>query len=167
MGRKISLKYDYHRILVGISFGRREYKSPHQLRIDHLTSRFAHRPTWHNKNLKNQNLKVISSNKIQITQNIGCRFICVCRGDTRERAFESPDPGECFTYPHDGCKVSTKFSRYAWRSSASRLGVRQVKSWKIWTSKIFEKKFFWRSKWLEKKFFLNFPEVSGTWKKHV
>ena len=88
-----------------------------------------------------------------VNQNIGCRFICVCRGDTRQRAFESPDPGECFTYPHDGCKVSRKFSRDAWRSSASRLVVWQVKSWKIWTSKIFDKNFFWRSKWLEKKFF--------------
>ena len=48
-----------------------------------------------------------------VNQNIGCRFICVCRGDTRQRAFESPDPGECFTYPHDGCKVSRKFSRDA------------------------------------------------------
>ena len=77
-----------------------------------------------------------------VNQNIGCRFFCMCRGDTKQRAFARPDHGKWFTYPHDGSKVSRKYSRDAWRSDASHLEVKQAKSWKIWISKIFEKKCF-------------------------
>ena len=38
-----------------------------------------------------------------VNQNTLCRFVCVCCMAMRVRAFESPDPGLCFKYPHHGC----------------------------------------------------------------
>ena len=45
-----------------------------------------------------------------VVQNTGCGFACVCRTDMRQRAFESPDLGQCFEYPHHMCQVPRKFS---------------------------------------------------------
>ena len=38
-----------------------------------------------------------------------CRFVCVCRTDMRQRAFESPDLALCFKYIHRGCRKLRKF----------------------------------------------------------
>ena len=44
-----------------------------------------------------------------VNQNRVCRFTCVCRTGTRQRAFESPCSGECFKYPHYGCYSPRNF----------------------------------------------------------
>ena len=47
--------------------------------------------------------------KTHVIRNTPCRFVCVRRTDMRQRAFESPDLGLCFKYPHHGCRKLKKF----------------------------------------------------------
>ena len=47
--------------------------------------------------------------KTHVIRNTPCRLVCVRRTDMRQRAFESPDLGLCFKYPHHGCWMSRKF----------------------------------------------------------
>ena len=44
-----------------------------------------------------------------VIQNTLCRFLCVCRTITRQRALNSPDIGLCFEYLHHGCWRLRKF----------------------------------------------------------
>ena len=53
---------------------------------------------------------------ITVIQNTRCGFVCGCRVDTRLRAFESPDVGEYFKYPHHGCQTYRKFFTGPWTS---------------------------------------------------
>ena len=90
---------------------------------------------------------------ITVNRNALCRFVCVCRTDVRVRAFESPDPGLCFKYPHHGCWMPRKFFTGPQRSG-SHFFLSLVHSVEenleiSWS----QKSEFWWSKWLEKKFF--------------
>ena len=55
---------------------------------------------------------------ITVIQNTRCGFVCGCRVDTRLRAFDSPDVGEYFKYPHHGCQTYRKFFTGPWTSGS-------------------------------------------------
>ena len=59
--------------------------------------------------LKKQLFTVKKDRRACVNQNTGCRLACVCREVTRQRAFESPDLGECFKYPQHVHQTSRKF----------------------------------------------------------
>ena len=105
--------------------------------------------------------------KMHVIRNTPCRFVCVRRTDMRQRAFESPDLGLCFKYPHHGFWMSRKFFTGPQRSGR-HFFFDSVES-ADQNPEIFrnEKIEFWWSKWLEKIFFLNVSKVFGTWKNDV
>ena len=85
--------------------------------------------------------------------------LCVCRADTRQRAFESPDPGEWFKYPHHGCRVPRKFFTGPRSSGSQVFGARVGKIQKFLEVKKVDSG---GQNDLKKYFFLNTSEVFGT-----
>ena len=57
-----------------------------------------------------------------VIQNTLCRFLCVCRMITRQRALNSPDIGLCFEYLHHGCWRLRKFFTNPQRSGTHFFG---------------------------------------------
>ena len=102
------------------------------------------------KFVKNGFFGLKNDSQTRVIQNTPCRFVCVCCTDMRQRAFESPDLGQCFKYPHHRCWVPRKFFTDPRRSGSQFFSARSGKIQKISGGQKTEKSGFWWSKWLEK-----------------